>query len=275
MVLTMILSLGLLILILNQCSAKSSQADEMILEEGTEGMIYVIEATDAYVIRKPLGEITEEVRGVPAIPVHSFTWDGSGVQAVDGRAYAELDPNNNSGKIHICWTDEHGDWVIEQTDFTDAPMPMGLRFGSSIEETQEVSQDSITPHAYLHGDTGSIDPALPTLFSYILTWGKTSVTLNGEMFENPFDGPAPQWLIHTMLITGVYDENGLVHSETDEYYNPHNPGEGITQYDDLEFQFIFMDAPSEEHNESFPPMFDFAYHMTFEDVKVRIEHRGR
>ncbi len=234
-------------------------------------LVYEIRAENAHIAREVMGEVTETVGDVPAVPVDSFTWDGEGYQSVKGKAYARLDPVENTGKIEVAWTDEHGNWKLEQTAFLKSPMPLGIRFGPSIEQMEKV-RDAVISTVYMHGDTGAVDPMMPTLFAYVGTWGEGRVTLNGKPFKNPFDGPAPGWFIHSMVVTGVYDQNGRVTAGEGEVYAPEKSGQGETNFSDLEYQVIFFDAPGDD-TASIPPVFKFAYHLIFEDVELKIEQK--
>ena len=98
-----------------------------------EGLIYEIRAGNAHLARRVMGDVTEKVGDVPAVPVDSFTWNGEGYQSIEGKAYARLDPVNNTGEIKVIWKDKHGNWELEQTVFLKSPMPLGVRFGPSID----------------------------------------------------------------------------------------------------------------------------------------------
>ncbi len=98
--------------------------------------------------------------------------------------------------------------------------------------------------------------------------------LNGKAFENPYNGHAPNWITHTMLLTGVYDSEGKVKTADGGIYDPSQKAKGITDFNDLEFQFIFFDASGDD-TESVPHIFKFACHMFFEDVTVIVKQVGR
>jgi len=248
---------------------------ERKLEPMANEVIYVIRADNAFLPRRVEGEVRDDVRGVPAAPVDNFTWDGKGMKPIIGSAYAELDPVNDRGYIEITWTDEHGHWKLVQEDFSIAPLPLGIRLGPSADQQVTVSSDPVAARVYMHGDTGGVDATLPLLFATVGTWGISQVTLNGEPFENPYDGPKPDWITHTMLVSGVYDENGRVETMDGDAYSPADPGSGTTQWDDYEYQFIFLDHPGPEVEGNLPPVASFAYHLVFEDVSVGIESKGR
>lgn len=233
-------------------------------------LVYEVKAGNGAVIRKLLDEPVVFVNGVPAEPVDSFVWDGEGVVPIEGSVVVEIDPIGNTGKIEIRWTDEHGDWTYKQTTFAPPHHPTGLRLGPSASSNQLISDDPITTNVYLHGDTMAGGPVLPMVFSYLATWGPAKVTLNGEAFDNPFDGPIPLWVGHTMTSAGVRNDVGQVLTMDGDIYNMMQAGNGFVDNDDMEFHLIFHEAPG-PMTDNFPPPHAFFYHLIFEDVKLEIK----
>jgi len=234
-----------------------------------KNIVYEIKASNGTVNREITGEIIAYVNGVPAEPVDSFVWDGVGVVAVEGRVRVKIDPVGNTGSIKATWTDEYGEWKYTQTVYTPPNHPTGLQIGPSASTTTLIEGDPITTNVYLHGDTTAGGPVLPTLFTYLATWGPAEITLNGEPFENPFDGPTPLWIGHTMLTAGARNADGQVLATDGTIFNPGKADNGIVDNDDLEFHLVFHDAPT-PMTSNFPPPASFFYHLTFEDVKFEI-----
>lgn len=113
---------------------------------------------------------------------------------------------------------------------------------------------------------------MPTVFNLLATWGPAQVTLNGVAFENPFDGPAPEWAAHTMTTVGVREADGTVRTVDGEIFDPTvDPANGAVDNDDLEVHLVFHDAPGPGTTGNFPPQFSFFYHLVFEDVSVEIK----
>lgn len=233
---------------------------------------YEIKANNGILIRKLTGEATVFVNGVPAEPVDSFVWDGNGVLPIEGTVKLEIDPVSNSGKIEARWTDENGDWTYKQTTYAPPHHATGLRIGPSASSTELITDNPVTTNVYLHGDTMAGGPVLPTVFSYLATWGPAEVTLNGQPFQNPLDGPTPLWIGHTMTTVGVRNEDGQVLDIDGNIYNPMSAGNGLVDNDDIEFHIVFHDAPGPGSTSNFPPPHAFFYHLAFEDVKLEIKH---
>ena len=242
-------------------------------EDGAVGQQTIsIEATDARLVRQVTGDVVDDVNGVPAQPVDSFAWDGDGVVPIEGTARLDIDPVANTGEIVATWTDENGSWKFVQTAFAPPPHPTGLRVGPSATSTVLVEGDPVTTDVYLHGDTTAGGQVLPTDFNLLATWGPAEITLNGEAFDNPYDGPAPLWGAHTMTTVGVRgDDDGTVRTVDGDIFDPTvDPANGLVDNDDLEFHLVFEDAPGPEMTTNFPPPLSFFYHLSFEDVTVEI-----
>lgn len=246
-----------------QSAPSSATADE------TATPHYRVKAKNARLNREVTGPVTAQVQGVPAEPVHSFVWDGVGSEPIKGSIDIDIDPVANSGTIHAKWTDRNGRWELTQTAFAAPPHSTGLRVGPSASSTVLIHDDPVTTDVYLHGDTTAGGPVLPTLFNYLATWGPAEVKLNGQPFENPFDGPAPLWVTHTMTTVGVRNSDGQVTANNGDIFNPTMAGQGDTDETDREVHLVFHDAPGPETS-NFPPPLSFFYHLQFEDVDIRI-----
>jgi len=232
-------------------------------------LVYEYRAKRPRLNRKILGEVTDSVMGVPAAPVHSFVWDGDGSEPIQGQATVRIDPIHDTGVIRARWHDEYGEWGFTQRTFVAPDHPSGLR-AAPDGTTELISGDAVPVDVYLHGSSTAGGAVLPLLFNHVATWGVAEVTLDGQPFENPYDGPAPDWAAHTMLTVGARDENGQVHTVDGGIFDPTvNPDNGAVDHDDLEFHLVFHDAPG-PMTDNFPPPFSFFYHLTFEDVSVSV-----
>ncbi len=241
--------------------------------QSQSGIMYKIIASNARVNRKVTGEVTESLNGVPAEPVHSFVWNGDGSTPIQtAKAILKIDPVSNKGIIRATWQDKHGSWTYRQESYAPPHHPSGLQIGYSANQTKTIVDDPVTTNVYLHGNTGAAEPVLPTIFNLLATWGPGEVTLNGEPFENPYDGPTPLWVGHTMTTVGVRQPDGTVRTSDGGFYNPMKKAMGKTTNDDMEFHLVFHDVPGPEKTNNFPPPLSFFYHLTFEDVSLSIRH---
>ncbi len=232
---------------------------------------YQVVATDARLNRKLLGDVAESIRGVPARPVDSMVYDGDGSVPIDGVAIMEVDPTRQRGLIRARWTDEHGEWELTQTLFHHPEHLSGVRIGSSRKEVEQMINLGVAQNVYLHGDTGAGTPVLPTVFTYVASWGLTTVTLNGEPFENPYGWPGPdRWTCHAMLTEGIRGPDGTVRGGAGEIYDPkRHKDKGTVDPNDLELHLEFQDERF-PRTDNYPSLFAFQYHLLFEDVVIRI-----
>lgn len=245
------------------------QARTAVAKQGN-ALTYNISARNGRLIRKVTGDVTDSVRGVPAAPVDSFIWNGEGITAINGRVEIEIDPVANTGEIVATWRDENGRWEYRQTTFAPPPHSTGLQVGPGASDTQLIFDDPVTTNVYLHGDTTAGGPILPTIFNLLATWGPVEITLNGQPFENPYDGPTPLWSGHTMTTVGARNEDGQVLTTDNNIFNPSQSANGVVYNDQLEFHLVFEDAPGPEMTDNIPPPLSFFYHVTFQDVEIEI-----
>ena len=236
-------------------------------------LTYSINANNGLLMREVTGEVTVELNGVPAEPVDSFVHDGNGVTEIrNGFVQVNIDPVANTGTIFARWRDENGSWTFRQSAFAPPNHPTGLKIGPSASTTELIEDDPVTTNVYLHGDTTAGGPVLPTVFNLLATWGPAEVTLNGQPFDNPYDGPIPLWVAHTMTTVGVRDDDGQVlTADGSQIFNPMNPADGLVYDDEIEFHLVFHEAPGPEMTGNFPPPHAFFYHLTFQDVEISIE----
>ncbi len=150
--------------------------------------------------------------------------------------------------------------------------PSGLRIAESAAETRFVVGDPIATNVYLHGDTNAGPPLVPTAFAYLATWGPARITLDGEPFENPLDGPLPDWSGHIMVTTGIRNLDGEIKTREGAIYDPSQMSVGFTDPADLEVHLTFHDELIPPTT-SIPPDYEFFYHLVFEDARIGIMHR--
>ncbi len=231
---------------------------------------YVVRASGARLNRRLMGPVRRDVHGVPAEPVDSFVWDGVGSTPIEGSIVIDVQPMTNTGIVEAKWTDENGRWTYTQKRFRHPDHhPSGARVGSSIDRIDALLNEGISHNVYLHGDTASGQPVLPTVFAYLAAWGPAAVTRNGKPFENPFELPAPLWIGHLMVTEGTRRPDGTVRTLSGEIYNPSRAAEGAVEPGDVEVHLTFHDEVFPTTS-SVPHLFSFFYHLVFEDVSIEI-----
>ncbi len=233
-------------------------------------LIYEIEAKNARLIRNVTGPVIASVDGVPAEPVDSFVWDGVGTSMINAQLKLKIDAIHNTGEIKAEWEDKNGHWTYQQTKFALPDHPTGARVGPSINNIELIKTDPVTTNVYLHGDSAAAAPIIPTVLNLLATWGPAEITHNGIPFDNPYDGPVPSWIGHTMTTEGLRGKDGSVRTTTGDIYNPSQSANGAVDHNDLEFHLVFHDMPGPKKTTNFPPPASFFYHITFEDVKIKI-----
>lgn len=251
----------------------SAGADDRHHDDKEKNSTHIsVKASKPVIFRQLMGPITSSINGVPAEPVDGFDWAGNTTRAIEGRIKIEVDPIANTGSIKAEWEDEHGHWRYKQNMFTAPTHPTGVRIGPSVDTVLMPMDDPISTNVYLHGDTGAGGPLVPTLFTLLATWGPATVTLNGEPFDNPLDGPAPMWIGHALVSEGIRDAGGAVRTTSGEIFDMTRGSEGRTYPDDLVVHLAFHDMPGPEMNTNIPPIWSFFYLIAFNKVQIKIKH---
>jgi len=254
-------------------SAVADDRDDNDDDDDNEKNTYIsVKASNPMLIRRVMGPITNSVNGVPAEPVDGFDWAGHAIRTTEGNAEIKVDAIANTGLINADWKDEYGDWTYQQMMFVPPNHATGARMGPSKDTVTVIEGDPITTNIYLHGNTGAGTSLVPTVFNLLATWGPAKVTLNGEPFDNPFDGPTPMWIGHTMLSEGIRDADGTVQTTSGEIFDMTRGSEGQIYPDDLVLHIAFHDMPGPEMNTNIPPVWSFFYQVAFDKVKVEIKH---
>lgn len=235
-------------------------------------LVYEITASNARLNRVVSGPVVASIDGVPAEPVDSFVWSGIGTTKIKAELKLKIDTIHNTGEIFAEWEDINGHWTYRQTTFSLPGHPTGARVGPSINDIELIKADPVTTNVYLHGDSGAAAPIIPTVLNLLATWGPAEITHNGIPFDNPYDGPVPNWLGHTMTTEGLRGKDSSVRTTSGDIYNPSKAANGAIDHNDLEFHLVFHDAPGPKTT-NIPPPLSFFYHLTFEDVKIKIKQK--
>ncbi len=235
--------------------------------------IYIsIEASNPILTQRVMGPITNSVNGVPTEAIDGFDWAGQAIRTTEGSIEIKIDSIANTGSIIANWKDEYGDWTYQQAMFEPLDHATGTHIRPPKDTMVAIEDDPITTNIYRHGNTGAGVPLVPTAFNLLATWGTAKVTLNDEPFDNPFDGPAPLWVGHTILSEGMRDADGTVRTTSGEIFDMSRGSEGKVYPDDLVLHIAFHDMPGPDMNTSTPPVWSFFYQVAFNNVKVKIKH---
>lgn len=185
---------------------------------------YALVASDGFLIGNPNGG-------------DRFSYDGSLVQPAPGGLALFLNSDETTGAVVATFKTEKGVYTIVHQKF-----------------------DKIATNTYLHGNTGTGPPVLPKIWTYLATWGKADVWLDGKFI-------ADDWPAHLMWTEGARDDfthkvdfKGPMGLKKDGY-------EGSTDPADMEVHLV-VHSPGEKKGAGFPP-FEVFYHLLWEKVTVK------
>ena len=236
---------------------------------------YVVKGTNARLVWESTGTPTNTINGVPVEPVDTMNWDGIGVTPIPVATVGiRVLPVLETGFVDARWMDQNGFWRYSQSAFAPpGAHGSGTVLGPSVFEHYHVQNEGIVTNVALHGDTADGAPVLPTLHCLLATWGPAAVLHNGIPYDNPFDGPAPMWIGHTMTSVGARDGTTFeVKAMDGTIYDMTKGATGFADQHDLEVHLVFHDAPMPMVAGNNPPMFSANYHLLFEDVQLAILH---
>lgn len=196
--------------------------------------------------------------------VDAFSYDGSGhIKLKAGEINVDVDPLKQTGSINATWVDnDNNNWSLTETKF----MPgMELYFNGILPNgtaSMRLGNDSIAINHWEHGNTGAGPPVLPTVFTYVATWGPADVSKNGQKVGT-FDA-------HMMVTDGVRDpiSGKVLNSNKSAPYNPMNPADGYSNPNTAQVHLIFQ-SPMGNMTNNFPPQFQMMTHLMFYDIKVQ------
>lgn len=199
--------------------------------------------------------------------IDAFSYDGSGhVKLKSGTIDVDMDPPTQTGVINASWVDdENNNWSFIQTQFMSGQMTGELYFEGILPNgTVKIrfGNDSVAVNHWEHGNTNAGPPVLPTVFTYVATWGPGELWKNGESLGT-FGG-------HMMLTDGVRDpiSGKVFSSDRTTPFNPMNPADGYSDPKAAQVHLIIQSPPGPMTN-NFPPQFEFTDHLMFYDIKLR------
>ncbi|MGA7369091.1 MAG: hypothetical protein WBX01_08175 [Nitrososphaeraceae archaeon] len=195
--------------------------------------------------------------------VDAFSYDGSGhLKLKSGVIDVDVDPISQTGMINATWVDnENNNWSFTQTQFMPGQQ---LYFEGILPNGTAktiIGNDSVAINHWEHGNTNGGAPVLPTVFTYVGTWGPGELWRNGENLGTVGG--------HMMLTDGVRDPiSGKVYAaDKASTYNPMNPADGYSDPKTAQVHLIIQSPPGPMTN-NFPPQFDFTAHLMFYDIEV-------
>ena len=157
-----------------------------------------------------------------------FQYGGQGVSVVRGGIVANLDPQGNVGSVVASFFYKGDRYVLVQD-----------------------KMDRIVTNVELHGDSGMGPAVLPKVFTYVATWGPTTVWKNGKVLYENIPG-------HLMLTESVRDE--FTHKV--DFKGPKNvkdyPG-SVANPNDTQVHFVVH--TDDQVQGKFPPNSWFAHYM--------------
>jgi hypothetical protein len=211
-------------------------------------------ATNAYVV---LGK-------TPKGGIDAFSYDGSGhLKLKSGEIHIDVNPATQTGQINATWVDSNNtQWRYNQAKFTEGHELYFEGLYSNGTAKIRFGSDSIAVNHYEHGNTGAGPPVLPTLFTYLGTWGPAQVWKNGKLLGT--------FMAHMMVTDGVRNPitGKVLNAAGTAPFNPMTPADGSSNPNAAQVHLIIQ-SPMGAMTNNFPPQFAFTYHLMFYDITVQ------
>lgn len=196
--------------------------------------------------------------------VDAFSYDGTGhIKLKTGEIIVDVDPLTQTGSMNATWVDnDNNNWSLTQTKFMAGQELYLAGILPNGTANVKLGNDSVALTHWEHGNTGGGPPVLPTLFTYVATWGPADVFKNGQK-TGTFGA-------HMMLTDGVRDpiSGKVFNANRSAPYNPMNPADGYSNPNASQVHLIFQ-SPMGQMTNNFPPQFEMTEHLMYYDIKVQ------
>jgi hypothetical protein len=193
--------------------------------------------------------------------IDAFSYDGSGhTKLKSGTINVDVDPITQTGAINASWVDnKNNNWSFIQTQFIPGQQLYLEGILPNGTANIMIGNDSVAINHWEHGNTNAGPPVIPTVFTYVATWGPGELWKNGDNL-GMLGG-------HMMLTDGVREPtSGKVFSSNQtSVYNPTNPADGYSDPKTAQVHLIIQSPPGLLTN-NFPPQFESTYHLMFYDI---------
>jgi hypothetical protein len=185
----------------------------------------------------------------------NFAYDGKNVTPVDGTATVEVNTAQDTGSMEVVFNG-----TIRPEKEVSYSGEIRLVYEEFSGAGSDFKEGGITDFVYLHGDSGQEAPVMPTVRTYLASWGPVDIYVDGEKVYEQLVG-------HMMLTEAARDqETYAIYDESGEgYYSPKEPGDfSIAQPDRRTLHFVAHTTKQDPDN--FPPHTVWL-HLNFQDVE--------
>ncbi len=184
----------------------------------------------------------------------NFSYDGSRVVPIIGEGEVVLDAENDRGTAKYT---VYGTIYPEKDKIYSGEITFIYRVA---DEGPAFQEGGVADFIYLHGDTKQGAPVMPTNRTFLGSWGKADIFVNGSIVYRDM-------MAHVMYTERTRDTKtqGIYNSDKSGFYSPKSPADGsIADRKGKELHFVAHSAKEDRGN--FPPH-SMWIHLNFEEVR--------
>jgi len=184
----------------------------------------------------------------------NFSYDGSRVVPIIGEAEVVLDAEKDRGTAKYT---VYGTINPEKDRTYSGEITLIYRVGEGGPAFQE---GGVADFIYMHGDTKQDAPVMPKSRTFLASWGKADIFVNGSIVYKDI-------MAHIMYTerTRNTKTQAIYNSDKSGFYSPKSPGDGsVADRKGRELHFVAHSMKEDRGN--FPPH-NIWIHLNFEDVR--------
>ena len=184
----------------------------------------------------------------------NFSYDGSRVVPIIGEAevVADADKDSATAKYTV-----YGTINPEKGKTYTGEITLYYKVGKGGPAFQE---GGVADFIFLHGDTKQDAPVMPKSRTFLASWGKADIFVNGSLVYKDI-------MAHIMYTERTRDTKtqAIYNSDRSDFYSPKSPADGsIANRKGRELHFVAHSMKEDKGN--FPPH-NIWIHLNFEDVR--------
>jgi hypothetical protein len=184
----------------------------------------------------------------------NFVYNGEEVMSIGGEAMVDVNADKNTGKMEVVFNG-----TINPEKGKTYSGEIRLTYNTFLEGS-EFWEGGIADYIYLHGDTGQEAPVMPTVKTYLASWGPVNVYVDGELVYEKLAG-------HMMYTEGARDRDtyAIYNNDKSGFYSPKEPGNSSISHPDKR-ALHFVAHTNDPDKGNFPPHTVWI-HLNFQNVE--------
>jgi hypothetical protein len=185
----------------------------------------------------------------------NFAYDGEDVTPLEGSATVDVNVAEDTGTMEVTFNG-----TINPEKGVTYSGDIRMVYEQFSAAGSEFKEGGIADYIYLHGDTGQEAPVMPTVRSYLASWGPVDIYVDGEKVYEKLVG-------HMMLTEGARhrDTYAIYAADGESFYSPKEPVDSSIAHPERR-ALHFVAHTTKQDGGNFPPHTVWI-HVNFQDVE--------